>query len=180
MLAWLCSRAARAQIPADLTPWYAAFRDGLRHTSLCHDSEMLEQPILLLAVVMSTEDDPIARFDELLRPENLPPPLRAETQHYDPDVPRMCVLVHDLGLHQGALTDAAKVSFEPEWKLPWDATAGLTPVRHLTNALCGALSASERAAARDAFRERVTFLSPTLARLDMGPFNGTCDELNVW
>ena len=74
----------------------------------------------------------------------------------------------------------AKVSFEPEWKLPWDATAGLTPVRHLTNALCGALSASERAAARDAFRERVTFLSPTLARLDMGPFNGTCDELNVW
>ena len=112
MLVWLCSRAARAQIPADLTPWYAAFRDGLRHTSLCHDSEMLEQPILLLAVVMSTEDDPIARFDELLRPENLPPPLRAETQHYDPDVPRMCVLVHDLGLHQGALTDAAKASFE--------------------------------------------------------------------
>ena len=73
----------------------------------------------------------------------------------------------------------AKVSFEAEWRLPWDATAGLTPVRQLTNALAKTLGAAERAAARDAFRDSVTFLSPTLERLDMGPLNLTCDELNV-
>ena len=72
----------------------------------------------------------------------------------------------------------AKVSFEAEWRLPWDATAGLTPVRHLTNALGKALGAAQRAAARDAFRDSVTFLSPTLTRLDMGQLNLTCDELN--
>ena len=73
----------------------------------------------------------------------------------------------------------AKVSFEAEWRLPWDATAGLTPVRQLTNALGETLGAAQRAAARDAFRGSVTFLSPTLERLDMGgPLNLTCDELN--
>ena len=71
----------------------------------------------------------------------------------------------------------AKVTFEGEWRVPWDATAGLTPVRHLTNALCGTLSRSRRAEARSSFEDRVTFLSPTLARLHMGPFNLTCDEL---
>ena len=73
----------------------------------------------------------------------------------------------------------AKVSYEEEWQLRWDANAGLTPLRHLTNALGRTLGVAKRAAARDAFGYAATFLSPTLARLDMGPFNLTCDEFNV-
>ena len=96
------------------------------------------------------------------------------------------------------------MTFEKEWGLPWDATAGKTPVLHLieglrrtaavglelSSAACvrsstrvclpacaaGAASAEARNAALRAFERNVTFLDTWLRRQPgIGPLRFTCD-----
>ena len=70
----------------------------------------------------------------------------------------------------------AKVIFEPHWGLPWDATAGKTPVLHLVEGLRKAMPPAARRAATAAFERNVTFLDPWLRRAPgIGPLRFTCD-----
>mmetsp|Transcript_23898 Transcript_23898/g.59380 ORF Transcript_23898/g.59380 Transcript_23898/m.59380 type:complete len:792 (+) Transcript_23898:26-2401(+) len=70
----------------------------------------------------------------------------------------------------------AKVVFESEWRLPWDAQAGHTPVHELLQTQAAAFSAAEREAAINRFETDVTFLDP-LFRLvpDTAPFRFQCE-----
>jgi hypothetical protein len=70
----------------------------------------------------------------------------------------------------------AKVIFEPEWRLSWDATAGKTPVLSLVEGMRTARSEAQRRAATAAFEHNVTFLSPWLAKVEgMGPLRFSCE-----
>ena len=70
----------------------------------------------------------------------------------------------------------AKVIFEREWGLPWDATAGKTPVLHLVEGLRKKFRAPSRRAAISAFEANTTFLDTWLRRVPgMGPLRYSCD-----
>ena len=70
----------------------------------------------------------------------------------------------------------AKVIFEREWTLPWDATAGKTPVLHLIEGLRKGRSPAERRDAMRAFDRNATFLDPWLRRVPgQGPLRYSCD-----
>ena len=70
----------------------------------------------------------------------------------------------------------AKVVFESEWQLPWDASAGKTPVLHLVEGLRRAASPAAHRAALSAFETNVTLLDTWLRRAPgIGPLRFTCD-----
>ena len=70
----------------------------------------------------------------------------------------------------------AKVIFEREWTLPWDATSGKTPVLLLIEGLRRGKSQRERREATARFEKNVTFLNPWLRRVDgQGPLRYSCD-----
>lgn len=70
----------------------------------------------------------------------------------------------------------AKVIFEKEWGLPWDATAGKTPVRHLVEGIRNGMRQAKRREATERFERNVTFLDPWLRRVEgQGPLRFSCD-----
>ena len=70
----------------------------------------------------------------------------------------------------------AKVVFEAQWELPWDATAGKTPVLQLVEGLRRSRSRAERRAAAMAFETNVTFIDPWLRRAPgIGPLRFGCE-----
>ena len=70
----------------------------------------------------------------------------------------------------------AKVVFEREWRVPWDATAGRTPVAWLTDTVRSTFGAAAREAAARAFESNVTFLDPLFRRVtDVGPLHFSCE-----
>ena len=69
-----------------------------------------------------------------------------------------------------------KVVFEKEWGLPWDATAGKTPVLYVVEGLRAARRRDERRAAAASFERNVTFLDPWLRKQPgIGPLRFTCE-----
>eukprot|EP00964_Phaeocystis_antarctica_P053218 scaffold31215_cov49-Phaeocystis_antarctica.AAC.2 len=69
----------------------------------------------------------------------------------------------------------AKVTFETEWRLPWDAQGGRTPVACLLSAACTSFDKATQASAERGFGEQVAILDATFQRLDAGPLNLTCE-----
>ena len=75
------------------------------------------------------------------------------------------------------LCGGAKVQFEREWNLPWDATAGRTPGSWLLELVRNRHRATTLATTVGRFAEDVTFLHPTLRRVDAGStFGEMCGE----
>ena len=68
-----------------------------------------------------------------------------------------------------------KVTFESEWRLPWDAQGGRTPVACLLSAACTSFDQAAQATAERGFGEQVAILDATFQRLDAGPLNLTCE-----
>lgn len=70
----------------------------------------------------------------------------------------------------------AKVVFEAGWGLPWDTTAGKTPVLHQIEGMRRAAGGPALRAAVDAFDANVTFTDRWLRRArDVGPLRFICD-----
>lgn len=70
----------------------------------------------------------------------------------------------------------AKVVFETRWGLPWDSTAGKTPVLLLIEGMRKTRSSTQRRAATAAFEHNVTFLDPWLRKAPtIGPLRYSCD-----
>lgn len=69
----------------------------------------------------------------------------------------------------------AKVVFETQWGMPWDATAGKTPVLHVIEGMRRAASSHAKHAALVGFETNVTFLDTWLRKQPgIGPLRFTC------
>ena len=71
----------------------------------------------------------------------------------------------------------AKVIYEREWRLPWDETGGLTPIRHLRNSICRSFSAKQRADAEASFARHAVFLDPLFRKVDVPRLSFMCSAL---
>lgn len=69
----------------------------------------------------------------------------------------------------------AKVFFENEWRLPWDATAGRTPVHALLETQAAAFTEIERNAAMQRFESDVIFFDHLFRRVPNAPFRFQCE-----
>ena len=71
----------------------------------------------------------------------------------------------------------AKVIFERDWGLPWDATSGRTPVSSLLMTQRAAFTKAAREAAINNFQTDVTFIDPMFRKVtESVPFRFQCEE----
>tara|TARA_B100000787_G_scaffold147178_1_gene118056 strand:+ start:159 stop:440 length:282 start_codon:yes stop_codon:yes gene_type:complete len=73
-----------------------------------------------------------------------------------------------------------QVTFENEWRLPWDTKVGLTPVACLLSTVCASFDQTAQATAEHAFGKQVAILDATFQRLDAGPLNLTCEPCTAF
>jgi len=105
--AWL--RKQRSQTGGTTLPWYAAWRSALDALTRCAQHEQWDCPVACITAVSSAAANPIAELNDLSGQHRLPPSFAAEV--YDPDMPRVYVLVHDASA-PGASTEQLRDVFQ--------------------------------------------------------------------
>ncbi len=90
-------------------PWYAAWRGAMDALTRCAQHEQWDCPVACITAVSSSAANPIAELNDLSGQHHLPPSFAAEV--YDPDMPRVYVLVHDASV-PGASTEQLRQAFQ--------------------------------------------------------------------
>ena len=105
--AWL--RRQNSQAGGSTLPWHAAWRSALDALTRCAQHEQWDCPVACITAVSSAAANPIAELNDLSGHHRLPPSFAAEV--YDPDMPRVYVLVHDASA-PGASTEQLRSAFQ--------------------------------------------------------------------
>jgi hypothetical protein len=85
----------RVSARGDATPWCTEYRKDTNRLLRCLPQEQADLPVGMLVVASTSDASPIQCFHELASSSALPRPF--QTDHFDPDLPKYFVLLHDVG-----------------------------------------------------------------------------------